>query len=624
MRVRMLEIENFRGVRSGSVKFEPETLLVGGNNVGKSTICEALDLVLGPERLYRRPAISEHDFHKSQYLDGANEPVQILIRAVLVDLSELQQRTFHSNLRRWDDQACDYVDEDPGGLERADEEGVLWALPVIFLGRFDPEEDDFEYGTFFDHPQVPADQLGDEGLAALGQERPRFSTKHKRECGFVFLRTLRTGSRALSLQRGSLLDSILRLGDGGTAEMWEETLANLRDLDPPIGETKALKEVTGGIESRLSKFLGVPENQSLSFFASELTREDLRNVVSLFVATNPNDHLVPRSNQGTGSLNLLVFTLLTFIADLKGGENVIFAMEEPEIALPPHTQRRLTRYVKRQMGQVIVTSHSPYVIEQFDPEAIVMIGHEDGDLKSEHIDPGGLKTKTYRNARREFAEAVLSNSILIVEGGTEAALYYAASSTLESIAEGSDFEGYEDFDQTGVMVFTSDGDGDVDRWAPIFKALGKTTLGCCDKPAPGKELPDANRASFDNFWITDYEGVERLLVEECPPAVLRRFLESVEARDDFPAGFPEAETLTDDETLKETVFEVLRKRKGFGQAYAALLIQQCESIDEFPATILGHLKEIREVTYVAVEEEDPEADTNGNGDAETPPMAATE
>ena len=55
MKVRRVSISNFRGVRSGSVLLDTRSLLVG-NAVGKSTVCEALDLVLGLERLYRRPA----------------------------------------------------------------------------------------------------------------------------------------------------------------------------------------------------------------------------------------------------------------------------------------------------------------------------------------------------------------------------------------------------------------------------------------------------------------------------------------------------------------------------------------------------------------------------------------
>ena len=63
MRVRRITIENFRGVAHGVVDLPGHTLLVGGNNIGKSTVCEALDLVLGAERLFRRPIVDEHDFH---------------------------------------------------------------------------------------------------------------------------------------------------------------------------------------------------------------------------------------------------------------------------------------------------------------------------------------------------------------------------------------------------------------------------------------------------------------------------------------------------------------------------------------------------------------------------------
>ena len=57
MRIQILDIKNFRGIASGHVIFKKHSLLVGGNNIGKSTVCEALELVLGPERLYHRPVI---------------------------------------------------------------------------------------------------------------------------------------------------------------------------------------------------------------------------------------------------------------------------------------------------------------------------------------------------------------------------------------------------------------------------------------------------------------------------------------------------------------------------------------------------------------------------------------
>lgn len=82
MKVRQVAIENFRGISSGKVVFADNTLLVGGNNVGKSTVCEALDLILGPERINRRPVVDEHDFHKSQYVDDEKTSVPIVITTV--------------------------------------------------------------------------------------------------------------------------------------------------------------------------------------------------------------------------------------------------------------------------------------------------------------------------------------------------------------------------------------------------------------------------------------------------------------------------------------------------------------------------------------------------------------
>ncbi len=79
------------------------------------------------------------------------------------------------------------------------------------------------------------------------------------------------------------------------------------------------------------------------FFASDLTRENLREVIQFFVRSKGSEYAVPFHRLGTGSINTLVFALLTHIADLRGNDSVIFAMEEPEIALPPHSQRRLTR-----------------------------------------------------------------------------------------------------------------------------------------------------------------------------------------------------------------------------------------------------------------------------------------
>lgn len=53
MRVAILDIQNFRGIRAGSVHFKDHPVLIGANNTGKTTVIEALTLLLGRERMIR-------------------------------------------------------------------------------------------------------------------------------------------------------------------------------------------------------------------------------------------------------------------------------------------------------------------------------------------------------------------------------------------------------------------------------------------------------------------------------------------------------------------------------------------------------------------------------------------
>lgn len=583
MQVRRLTIENFRGVASGVVHFSGHSLLVGGNNIGKSTVCEALDLVLGPERMGRRPVVDEHDFHCGRYVGEDGTPMPIRIEAVLTDLSEEAQLKFHLHLRRWDKKKSDFAEEaaGPGAGDGAD---TTWCLPIVFLGQYHKPDDDFIGNTFFDHPVEPPEE-GDEQEAEfkLGAGRTPFRRDFKRLCGFVFLRALRTGSRALSLQRGSLLDTILKLGGTGFAEMWRDTLERLGNLEPAIGEIAQLKAIRDELRERMGRFVNLAEGEDATgFYASELTREHLREVVRLFVAAEPIGHQVPFARLGTGSVNLLVFALLTVIADLKGKQSVIFAMEEPEVALPPHTQRRVGKFVLGEMGQAVVTSHSPYVIEQFEPEDIVILKRDDkGVLSGKPIDLAGVKPKTFKTERRQFAEAVLARAVLVVEGGTEMGLFPEASAVMEASVIG-----YVHFDMAGVSVFNAGGDGGVPRFAPVFKALGKPAFGFVDKPkAPFGADATAKLGMYTAHWISPEQGIENVLVGETPTAVHRKFLAEVSQRVDYPGGCGAYDLAANDAAVKTLAQKVLKERKGDVWGYAAIFIRCCASDQELPATI---------------------------------------
>jgi predicted ATP-dependent endonuclease of OLD family len=103
MRISMLRIENFRGIKATTLYPTNHVVLIGDNNAGKTSILEAINLVLGPDRLNQRPVIDEHDFYAGKYInvDGEENNPHIYIEVVITELSEEQQRKFHAELEYW-------------------------------------------------------------------------------------------------------------------------------------------------------------------------------------------------------------------------------------------------------------------------------------------------------------------------------------------------------------------------------------------------------------------------------------------------------------------------------------------------------------------------------------------
>ena len=75
-----LEIENYRGIRSAMIEFGESTVLIGENDSGKTTLLEAICLVLSVR--HDSPAIvfRPSDFHQAQDKNAARYAGAIRIR----------------------------------------------------------------------------------------------------------------------------------------------------------------------------------------------------------------------------------------------------------------------------------------------------------------------------------------------------------------------------------------------------------------------------------------------------------------------------------------------------------------------------------------------------------------
>lgn len=400
MKIYSIAIENFRGIRSAKLVLPDHAVLIGDNNTGKSSVLEAIDLVLGPDRLNRRPPVDEHDFYQGKYLavaaEGAPEGAapadapKITVEVTITGLSAEQQARFGDYVEWLKTSTGEfYAAPDPAGVDAAD---ISAALRVTFIGAYDLDEDDFDGSTYFTRSFTESDTP------------TPFSKKDKQHCGFLFLRSLRTGSRALSLEHGSLLDIILRLKEI-RPQMWEDTISTLAKFDVASDPELGISGVLESINKSLKKYVPREWGAKPHLKVSSLTREHLRKVVTAFIATGNGDHAAPYFRQGTGTINLLVLAMLSQIAEDK--QNVIFAMEEAETAIPPYAQKRIVHELRKLSAQAIFTSHSPYVLEEFSlDETVILSRSDDGMLTQAKIAlPESVKHKSYRQEfRTRFCE----------------------------------------------------------------------------------------------------------------------------------------------------------------------------------------------------------------------------
>ena len=268
MRIVRLSINNYRGIKNCELYFPERVVLVGDNNSGKSTVLEAIDLVLGPERLSRKPIVDEHDFFIGQYLDNENDPINIEIELVVTGLNSEQEAHFSNHLEWWDSNAVSLLQGPPP--EATDKDGVIPALRIGFKGYYDAEEDDFSGETFFCSPEL------ENGT------HERFGLRDKRLCGFLYLRTLRTGSRALSFERGSLLDIILRLREI-KPRMWEEVLSQLRDVSVANNPELGVSDILESVQKAVRELVPVEYADAPAVRLSQMTREHLRQILTVFM-----------------------------------------------------------------------------------------------------------------------------------------------------------------------------------------------------------------------------------------------------------------------------------------------------------------------------------------------------
>ena len=408
MRIACLKIENFRGIRSGFVRFGAHPVLVGDNNSGKTTLIEALALLLGRDRLVRE--LTEHDFYGSNPQPADRIKLIATISGFPNENPELSSHWFRDGraVVKWLDEVT--------GLVHPQRENQDWKLccQIAVQARFDQDSLAVEMLRYFHDHDEPIDPFTDEAPASV-------PAKLIQELGFYLVRASRTWDKVFSWGNELFKRTVLAAAAQPAAALLAER-DRLRNPEQPIEADPSIALLVQSLNRELAlSFPNAPQVQL------RLTGTDSRAVMEAVSAhfSGAEGLSIPAARQGSGLVSMQGLLLLLELgrARAAAGGEFLMALEEPEVHLPPSAQQRLVQRVQSLSTQTFVTTHSPLVASMVDPTAVLLIKRSEGNLLAEPFlesaltaDAPNWKRKFFQHSRVDVLSALMQPSLLIPEG----------------------------------------------------------------------------------------------------------------------------------------------------------------------------------------------------------------
>ena len=435
MYIKNIKVRNFRTLRSAEISLQPGlNILIGPNNVGKSTILSAIDLILNPNvQWWRREILTELDFFRG----GTDEPIEIelsigcgrwrcmdgddrcpRLEVVKEDKSEpcrLADRTV-----TWDNKKRQFLTVDE--VEGAEEPESVIRLKMT--STFQKAE------GYVETTQVVLNESGD---AWTGLTVPM-----KEWIGGRLLASNRDPMAECRMQYNSLLSRAV-----GDIKAWRIRCAKefRQALSPIVKELANIRatEIVSLID-QTTKDIGRTHGEKTVLSLGDVRDHDIIRQIELCRKGSENgdrEWEIPFSRQGRGLQNVATLVLgvqLQSTAVSTGANVSIIMLEEPEQNLEPQMQRSSVKSVMALCGgdtQVIMTTHSPYVLSSvMDLKGVQRLAKSlNGQLTSFHLGTVSADGGDFFRLRKriphdmELLEALFSPLVVVWEGDSEAGFY---------------------------------------------------------------------------------------------------------------------------------------------------------------------------------------------------------
>ena len=358
MFLREIKIKNFRSLRNVSVRLDDQTVLIGENNSGKTALLDSIRFVL--LRTIGRNPYDEYDYYMNQDVLSPEESDGISITL----------RFEEKETGEWNGYVMDTFGDVIQYMSENDEKG---SIIIRSYAVFNKSTKDYDYRTLFLNHQY-------KELSAKVQTKLNLFMKLVPVFYLQALRDIKETFSSKSVLWGRFIKK---------ASIPE---ANLKDIQQQIellnksiieGD-RNLSKLVEALE-KIQKVLDFKGTNLVSINALPLESWDLLSRAQLALNNGGYNFTLPLERHGQGTQS--VTTILLFrayiellVKELESKEaTAILTLEEPEAHLHPQAVRALEKSLREIPCQKIITTHSPYFIQNIDLKNMRFVQKKNGE-----------------------------------------------------------------------------------------------------------------------------------------------------------------------------------------------------------------------------------------------------
>ena len=421
MKLSKLYIKGFRNFKEATINFNNQSLIIGANDVGKTNLLYALRILLDRGFSDLDLELKESDFYAYE------ETNEVIITAFFDDIKE------------------DCILSKMKGDISGDGNLVIKYLATkgedykFFCGKSDADEDLHEYAIPY----------------------------YRKVLNIKYINSKRDFWGYINKTKNILLQQAKEERSAETIDMddalYKQISDKLKEVDSQIPELSYVKNATEQINEELNKLAIHNQEQKVVFDTASTDTDSVINKISITSKHGDKKLLIG----GEGRLNQIYLSLWASQNRISeySNEVSILCVEEPEAYLHPHQQRELARYLCQVLkGQVILTSHSPYIVCEFSPNSIMRLYKDDQETKvasdgCSSVIEEGFDGFGYRMSVIP-AEAFFADCVILVEGQSELIFYKTLAKQIGI-----------DLDRLNISILSVEGVG-FNTYAKILGALG--------------------------------------------------------------------------------------------------------------------------------------------------------